>query len=165
MRTEAFPFTAGCVLFNYRSCDGLQQTAMQNKPLAINSPSAGNDEKTTWGWFNALWSNNVMTYPPLRRASVSLWCCAFVAVCLDLCMSGLCYCCVPGAPAANAGNAIVFIVQRRQRWIIHWQRTLLNFGLLRSAHRSASWTHCLWSHHVMSGRKKPLDYRYTINVR
>lgn len=33
----------------------------EKKPTpGINSPSAGNDEKTTWGWFNTLWCNNGM---------------------------------------------------------------------------------------------------------
>lgn len=132
-------------MFNYRSCYGLEQTAMKKTPLAINLASAGDHEKTTWGWFNTLWSNNVMISLLLSCASVCL-----CFVCLYICMSTLCNSCVPSAPTVSGGNAIVFIVLRWRRRIIHWHHTLLNLSILPSTHQSNSWAHCLWSHPVIS---------------
>lgn len=133
------------MLFNYRGRHGLEPTAKQNELPAINSPSAGDDEKTTWGWFNTLRCNNGMISLPLRCATCV---CASCLLCL--------YLWVPSA-------VITFVVPWWQRWIINWQRRLLNLSILLFTHQSSSWTLCFWSHHLRSdgassGLKKKIQW-------
>lgn len=120
---------------------GAEQTDMQNKLPPINSPSAGKDEKTTWGWFNALWSDNGMTSLLLCCTSVCLW--IVLSMFISLCSQ---------CSNNKLVNVIAFTVRHWQRWIIDWQSTILNLGILPTPHQSSRWPHCLWSHHPNSHR-------------
>lgn len=123
-----------CGLFNYRSRCGLK--TMSDTPLAIHLPSAGDDEKTTWGWFNTLWCNNVMTGLQLRGRRIvhtSVW--WYVgSVGLSCSISGR--------------NVIVFIVSGWRRRIIHRCCTVLHLCFCLPTHQSSSWT--LWFHPLTS---------------
>lgn len=83
---------------------GLKEMAIESTPLVINSPSAGNDENTTWGWFNIRWSNYALSYHPP--------CCVFCGPRLHVNFLN------PKASAQSVSNTIMFIVQQWQRWII-----------------------------------------------